>query len=130
MPVLMQIYVIFMIIMLLVNAWVWMKFGGKLWVLAYELLSGAYLLLLIFAYWYPQVRACLSAWNVIPFAALLACDFYLSMWAKVRDFSPALKDASEKELEFSKAVSVLMASPGYVVGVLLSIELLKPVITG
>ncbi len=126
MPLLMKIYVGFLILMILVNSVFWFKYGGKIWMLFYEFFSGGYLTLMIFAYWYPNVKAYFGAWSVIPFAIILACDFYLSMWAKLRDFSPALKDVSEKELEVSKALSVLVASPGYIVGVLLSVKLLMP----
>jgi len=80
------------------------------------------MIFLIFAYWTPGLNSFLTFFNIFAFLLIISIDFYLTIWAEAEDFGlkmPALTDA---EYDIAKSISILLASPAYITGLLLCVN--------
>lgn len=119
------IYIVFFVLILISNIYLQIKFKAKKIILIYEILSTCYLLFLILGYWIPEIMKVLSIYNVIPFAIILLVDFYFSLWGKPEDIGMKEKlDISKKEMEQAKAISLILASPAYIISILVLMNLI------
>lgn len=84
---------------------------------AYELLSGAYMLMMLWGFWSESLFTLLSPLNSAVFLIVFGLDFYYTVFEKMEDFG-FKQDAELTAFEFdlTKAFSVLFASPCYVFG--------------
>jgi hypothetical protein len=111
------------LLILLSNIYCWIKYKGSLAMLLYELLSGAYMVFLIFAYFSLDVKKQISVPVVLPAAGIIMFDFYMSIWGDIRKFIPKALPVEDRELEFARITSVSFAAPAYIVCSLLLIEI-------
>ncbi|OGV52986.1 MAG: hypothetical protein A2X49_10925 [Lentisphaerae bacterium GWF2_52_8] len=126
MPWYIQAYALGFAVMLLMNSYYCAKLKCRPFLLGYELCSGAYMLMFMFAYWNPMLRERLCLYNILPFILILCLDIYFSTWGDIRELGAVLPETSKEELEFAKAFSVLLASPAYVVAALLAWDIAEP----
>ncbi|OGV51452.1 MAG: hypothetical protein A2017_13285 [Lentisphaerae bacterium GWF2_44_16] len=135
MPWWMYIYIICFAIIVLANVIYWLMVKQKFLLTAYELLAGTYLIFVIVAYWAPFLKNNLSLLNILAVLAVAALNFYFSVLKKRNvDIKELFPDMDEERVriardfevvEIAKAVPVLLASPAYIVGALLSFDVLK-----
>jgi hypothetical protein len=123
MPLLMKLYLMIFASLLVMNIIYWIKHPGfKVWVLLYEILSAMYMMVLIIAYWSPDLQELFSIGNIIPFIAILLVDFYFSVWGRPKELGIDQPEVTEGELEMAKAISVVFAAPAYITGILFFYE--------
>ena len=101
------------------------KCGIKAMFLAYETLSGVFLMFLIFAFWSSELRGVLNSFTFAGFCVSLGFDFYFSVWGDPADLGIEMKELPAGECETAKAIGVLFNAPAYVSGVLLFAETLR-----
>ena len=119
MPWWMNLYIFFFLLILILNTYFHIKHKARIKILAYEILSTLYLLYLIFCYWHPSMLNKLTTANIIAFIIILFVDFYFSLWGKMEDVGfKDLPDLSNKDMESAKAVSLIIASPAYIISFL------------
>lgn len=116
-------YACIYLLILLSNIYYWIKYKGSLPVLLYELLSGTYMVCLIFIYFSPEIQDNIPALAVFPVTGIILFDFYMSIWGDIRKFTPKSLPVEDKELEFARIISVIFAAPAYIVSLLLLIEI-------
>jgi hypothetical protein len=109
----------------LLNTIYWLKYKAKLLFLLYEILAGLLLLTIMCAYWLPTLRQTLNWTSVLAFLAVLCFDFYFTIWGKQEDIGLVTPKVTHEELEISKAISILLAAPAYITGLLLIFEIIK-----
>ncbi len=116
-------YACIYLLILLANIYYWIKYKGSLTMLLYELLSGTYMVFLIFVYFSPALQDRISASAVFPAIGIILFDFYMSVWGDIRKFVPKSLPVEDRELEFARIISVIFAAPGYIACILLLIEI-------
>ena len=116
-------YACIYLLILFSNIYYWLKYQGSLSMLLYELLSGAYMVFLIFAYFTPELSNKMPVLAVLPVTGIILFDFYMSVWGDIRKFAPKNLPVENHELEFARILSVIFAAPAYIVGVLLLTDL-------
>ena len=119
---LMFTYACIYLFILFSNIYYWIKYKGSLAMLLYELLSGAYMVFLIFVYFSPDIKEQISVPAVLPVIGVIMFDFYMSIWGDIRKFTPKSLPVGDKELEFARILSVIFAAPAYIVCLLLLID--------
>jgi len=115
-------YACIYLLILLSNIYYWIKYKGSLAMLLYELLSGAYMVFLIFVY-FSDIKDRICVLWVLPAIGIILFDFYMSIWGDIRKFTPKELPIEDKELEFARILSVIFAAPAYIVCILLLIEI-------
>jgi hypothetical protein len=126
MPWYIRIYLLVFAVMLICNLAYWVKGKGRPLMLFYELLSGFAVIVFASALWLPWLRGLLSVWAAASFAAVLAADFAMSVFAKQKDLGITLeREMSDGEFDTAKTLSLLFAAPAYIAGALTALELLK-----
>jgi len=118
----MGIYVVLFGLIIVLNLCFHVKYKLRLPILLYEFISAIYMIFLIFAYWTPGLNTFLTFFNIFAFLLIISIDFYLTIWAETEDFGlkmPALTDA---EYDIAKSISILLASPAYITGLLLCVN--------
>ncbi|MCF7791757.1 MAG: hypothetical protein K9M56_07145 [Victivallales bacterium] len=126
MPWWMTLYVVFFVLILISNTILHIKYKAKKKILIYEIFSALYLLTMIFAYWYPPVFELLNVYSIIPFFIILGIDFYFSIWGKLEDIGfREIPDLGKKELDTAKAFSLIIASPAYIISILVIMYIIK-----
>lgn len=135
MPWWMYIYVICLAIIVLVNVAHWFLVKQKFLITVYELLAGVYMIFMIVAYWVPFIRNNLSVINIVGIFSVISVNFYFTVWRKrnidIQQIFPGMDDdvadlARQFDVvEIAKAIPVLIMAPAYVIGAMLSLELLK-----
>ncbi|MFA6104481.1 MAG: hypothetical protein WCV67_17785 [Victivallaceae bacterium] len=115
-------YACIYLLILFSNIYYWIKYKGSLAMLLYELLSGAYMVFLIFVYFSPDIKEQISVPAVLPVIGVIMFDFYMSIWGDIRKFTPKSLPVEDKELEFARILSVIFAAPAYIVCLLLLID--------
>ena len=116
-------YACIYLLILFSNIYYWIKYKGSLAMLLYELLSGAYMVFLIFVYFSPDIKDRISALCVFPAAGIILFDFYMSIWGDIRKFAPKSPPIEDRELEFARIISVIFAAPAYIACSLLLLEI-------
>ena len=112
-------YACIYLLILFSNIFYWIKYKGSLAILLYELLSGTYMVFLIFVYFSPDMQDRIPATAVFPVTGIILFDFYMSVWGDIRKFTPKSLPVEDKELEFARIISVIFAAPAYIVSLLL-----------
>ena len=112
-------YACIYLLILFPNIFYWIKYKGSLAILLYELLSGTYMVFLIFVYYSPDMQDRIPAAAVFPVTGIILFDFYMSVWGDIRKFTPKSLPVEDKELEFARIISVIFAAPAYIVSLLL-----------
>ena len=112
-------YACIYLLILFSNIFYWIKYKGSLAILLYELLSGTYMVFLIFVYFSPDMQDRIPASAVFPVTGIILFDFYMSVWGDIRKFTPKSLPVEDKELEFARIISVIFAAPAYIVSLLL-----------
>jgi hypothetical protein len=135
MPWWMYIYVICLAIIVFVNVAHWFLVKQKFLITVYELLAGLYMIFMIVAYWVPFIRINLSAVNIIGMLSVISVNFYFTVWRKrnidIQQIFPGMDDdvanlARQFEVvEIAKAIPVLIMAPAYIIGAMLSLDLLR-----
>lgn len=135
MPWWMYIYVICLAIIVLVNVAHWFMVKQKFLITVYELLAGLYMIFMIVAYWVPFIRINLSAVNIIGMLSVISVNFYFTVWRKrnidIQQIFPGMDDdianlARQFEVvEIAKAIPVLIMAPAYIIGAMLSLDLIR-----
>jgi hypothetical protein len=115
-------YACIYLLILFSNIFYWIKYKGSLAILLYELLSGTYMVFLIFVYFSPDMQDRIPASAVFPVTGIIIFDFYMSVWGDIRKFTPKSLPVEDKELEFARIISVIFAAPAYIVSLLLLLE--------
>lgn len=107
---------------LLFNLYYWLKHRGKMWIFLYELLSGAYMVFLILAYFNYTLRASLTLWTLLPAVVITGIDFYMSLWGDLAKLTPEGVELNKTEIELARCVSVIFASPCYIIAFILLVD--------
>ena len=115
-------YACIYLLILLSNIYYWIKYKGSLAMLLYELLSGAYMVFLIFVY-FSDIKDRICVLWVLPAIGIILFDFYMSIWGDIRKFTPKTLPIEDKELEFARILSVIFAAPAYIICILLLVEI-------
>lgn len=115
-------YVFIFAAMLLFNAYYWLANKGKIKVLLYELFSGAYLILMILLFIYPELLKQVSIWPILLSPAVLASECYFSIWGKLDDLVPNNPQISANEIEAARGFSVIFSSPAYIISAKMFID--------
>ena len=115
-------YACIYLLILFSNIYYWIKYKGSLAMLLYELLSGAYMVFLIFVY-FSDIKDRLCVLWVLPAIGIILFDFYMSIWGDIRKFTPKTLPIEDKELEFARILSVIFAAPAYIICILLLVEI-------
>jgi len=118
----MYAYVAVFVSILLGNSIYWIKYRGKWWMLAYELVSGSYLVAMIIIYFSDSLSTGITRWITLPTVAIIIADFYLSMWGRTDILTPDGLEVSENEFEVARIISVIFAAPAYIIAGLLLAE--------
>ena len=116
-------YACIYLLILFSNIYYWIRYKGSLAMLLYELLSGTYMVSLIFVYFSPALQNCIPASAVFPAVGIILFDFYMSIWGDIRKFAPKSLPVEDRELEFARIISVIFAAPAYIACILLLIEI-------
>ena len=116
-------YACIYLLILFSNIYYWIKYRGSLSMLLYELLSGSYMVCLIFVYFQPELNSRMPVIAVLPVIGVILFDFYMSVWGDVRKFAPQNLQVEDRELEFARILSVVFAAPAYIVSCLLLIDI-------
>jgi len=116
-------YACIYLLILFSNIFYWIKYKGSLAILLYELLSGTYMVFLIFVYFSPDMQDRIPASAVFPVTGIILFDFYMSVWGDIRKFTPKSLPVEDKDLEFARIISVIFTAPAYIVSLLLLIEI-------
>ena len=116
-------YACIYLLVLFSNIYYWIRYKGSLAILLYELLSGTYMVFLIFVYFSPDMQDRIPASAVFPVTGIILFDFYMSVWGDIRKFTPKSLPVKDKELEFARIISVVFAAPAYIVSLLLLMEI-------
>ncbi len=134
MPWWMVIYITCFGIIVFANIIYWLMVKQKFLLTFYELSAGLYMIFMILAYWVPFLRDRLSLLNIPAVIAIISLNFYFTVFRKkidIKDLIPEIDDARAEiarrfsVTEMAKAFSVALAAPGYIIGAILSVELLK-----
>ncbi len=115
-------YACIYLLILFSNIYYWIKYKGSLAMLLYELLSGAYMVFLIFVY-FSDIKDRICVLWVLPAIGIILFDFYMSIWGDIRKFTPKTLPIEDKELEFARILSVIFAAPAYIICILLLVEI-------
>lgn len=125
----------FFALILLVNSSFWVLFKQKTILVVYQLSAGLYMLFIIIAYWSPFLRENLSLVNIPALLAVICVDFYFSMRKEKNvDIQQIMPDLDEDTariarqfsvVEIAKAVPIFIAAPGYLIGALLSLDIIR-----
>ena len=116
-------YACIYLLILFSNIFYWIKYKGSLAILLYELLSGTYMVFLIFVYFSPDMQDRIPESAVFPVTGIILFDFYMSVWGDIRKFTPKSLPVEDKDLEFARIISVIFTAPAYIVSLLLLIEI-------
>lgn len=134
MPWWMIIYVTCFGIIVLANIIYWLIVKQKFLLTIYEFTAGIYMIFMILAYWAPFLKDNLSLINIPAVIAIISLNFYFTVFRKKLDIKELLPDLDETRVEIArkfsvtemaKAISVMLAAPAYIIGAVLSVELLK-----
>ena len=120
----MKIYTILFIVVVISNLIFQFKLKVRKPILFYEFTSASYMVFLIYAYWTPSVLATIHILNIIPLILIICIDFYLTIWGKEEDLGIKMPEMSHKELEAAKAISIIFASPAYITGLMLALQVI------
>jgi len=99
------------------------KGGLKPLVMAYELLSGVFLVFMAAAYCLPWLREWTGLSSALAFAFVVGFDMRYSVWGSGEELGIPKGELSDAELELAKALSLAFAAPAYVMGLLLSLQI-------
>jgi len=116
-------YACIYMLLLFANIHYWIKYKGSFMLLLYELLSGFYMVFLIFACFTPEIKSALPIWAVLPVIGVILFDFYMSVLGNIRKFTPKNMTVSDRELEYAQMLSVIFAAPAYIIAILLLVDL-------
>jgi hypothetical protein len=122
MPLWMEIYVLLFIVLVLSNIVFHFKHKVKIVFFLYETFSAIYMILLIIIYWTPELSYLFGFVNIIALLLIISVDFYFTIWGTPEDIGLDIPKMSNKEQEIAKIISILFASPAYIIGLLLSIK--------
>ncbi len=127
MPIPAAIYLSILGFLILANVFYYFMFKGgmKPLVIVYELLSGSFMVFMAAAYWIPWLQGWLGAPSALAFGIVVGFDLHFSIWGKPEDIGLPQGELSESEIELAKALSLAFAAPAYVMGLLLSVQLLS-----
>jgi hypothetical protein len=112
----------------------WFIVKQKFLLTLYELSAGSYMIFMILAYWVPGAKHNLSLVNIPAVVAIIALNFYFTVFRKKVDIKELIPDIDDTRAEIArrfsvtemaKAVAVMLAAPAYITCGLLSVELLK-----
>ena len=117
-------YLIIFTIILIGNAIFCIKFKTNLWLVLYEVLAGAYLIIATLVYNYGSLKERVNIWMALPIVAIIAVDFYFSVLDKGQTIKPKDLDieVSDSEMELGTVTSIIFAAPAYICGSMLLID--------
>lgn len=118
----MFLYVIIYALMLIANAVLWIAQKGRLWILAVELTSNLFMLLMICLYYYPQLLDRTGSWLVAGVPLMLAVEYYFSVHSNLNEIVPEQLKTDDGVLESARVFSILFSAPGYIVSGLLFLQ--------
>ena len=127
MPFLVITYLSVFIITLSCNIWFSLKDkksrpDAKIFI--YEFMSGLYMIFMMVAYWMPDLKDNLGLINVLALVAVIAVDFYFTVWGTAEEYGISDIKISRGEMEFAKAFSVFFASPSYVIAAMTAFDII------
>ncbi|MDD3117541.1 MAG: hypothetical protein PHQ27_00015 [Victivallales bacterium] len=111
-------YVVVYGVLLLGNAYFWLRHHGQPGILLYELLSGTYLLFMVLLFIYPSwQQGAVMLWLTMAVPMVLGAECYLAIFG---DLEKHLKTVSDHrmtgaELETARGISVLFSAPAYII---------------
>ncbi|MCP4180388.1 MAG: hypothetical protein GY756_21715 [bacterium] len=79
---------------------------------------------IIIIYWTPEISYLFNFLNIIALILIISVDFYFTIWGNPEDLGLNMPKISKKEQEIAKIIAIVFASPAYVIGLLLSINLI------
>ncbi len=130
MPVLIKFYICIYLIFTISNLGYWLYSRGKLWIILYDFTSGLTLTIFMIAYYRPVLKDKLTVYHVLFFLFVIGFEFYMSTWGKPEKMGIDMpEELGENELETAKSVSILFSAPAYIIGGLLSYEIISDFFT-
>ena len=96
----------------------------KGWMLVYEILSGSLIIFMAAAYLNPHLKMWTNLGCVIAFIIVIILDMRFTIWGTPKDLGLDDIELAETEIDAAKGLSLLFASPAYILGLLLSTEII------
>ncbi len=122
MPFWIKIYVVIFAIILVTNVYAHFKFKVKKLITAYDILSGIFMLYLIYIFWYSNYWYNFSILTLIAFIMVLIVDCYFSIYGTLSEMGDNIPVMAEKENEAAKIISIVFTAPAYIIGIMMSIR--------
>ncbi len=123
MPLWVKIYVVVYLLFVVSNLGYLLYMRGKPWIILYDFGSGVYLAFLMVGYWNIKLKVLLGPTHIFFFVAIIAFEFYLTIWGDFDEMGVKMPDISDKEADTAKALSLLFSAPTYICGGLLCLDI-------
>lgn len=125
MPLWAKIYVVVFLLFTVSNMGYYLYIKTRLLLVSYDLLCGVFFMLVMVSYWRPLLKDNLSPPVALIFFALLGLEFYLSTMGGYGKLGLKMPEGmDESDLDRACAMSILFASPAYIVGGLSMLDML------
>ncbi len=126
MPILIKIYIFIYLILIFSNLGYWIYTRAKISVILYDFTSSICVFVFMLAYWRPVLMEELGLFHVTVFMAIIIFEFYMSTFGNPEIIGFKIPDGIEKkEIENAKIFSLIFSSPAYIIGSLVSFEVIK-----
>jgi len=122
MPFWIKFYVVLFVIVLVTNIYAHFKFKVKKLITIYDILSGIFMLYLIYIFWYSNYWYNFSILTFIAFILVLIVDCYFSIYGTLSEMGENIPVMGEKEHETAKVISIIFTAPAYVIGIMMCIK--------
>ena len=109
-------------ISIIVNSVLWLRAKANIALLIYEITVASYLIAVTLIYFTPRLAADINIWLCLPIIPFIIIDIYLSVWGKDEWICPPTLKHTENELELARIAAVIFASPAYISGMLLLLQ--------
>lgn len=116
------VYLLIFFISIVVNSILWIRAKANIYLLVYEVIATSYLIAATLIYFTPDWIENVNIWFCLPIIPVMITDVYMTVWGKDEWICPPGFKHSEIELELSRIVAVIFASPVYISGIMLLIQ--------
>ena len=125
MPTIVSIYLALYLLLIAANS-IYCLYGKakiKVWMLVYEILSGAFIIFMAAAYWIPMLKPWPGIGCAVAFLIVLLLDMRFTIAGTPQELGIEELEMGDLEVDMIKGLSLVFAAPAYIMGMLLSVEL-------
>ena len=115
-------YLLIFFISIVVNSILWLRAKANVPLLIYEVTGASYLIAATLIYFTPAWAENVNIWFCLPIIPFIITDIYLSVWGRDEWICPPALKHTKTELELARIAAVIFASPAYICGILLLLQ--------